>query len=105
MGPLTILMMSAFFKTGTKSMAASTCSMIRSRSDSKKASLSHVQLFATPWTVARQAPLWDFPAEIKAGGGYPIGGRYPVAHYFNPVNHYTRAGASCPAASCPGWPD
>ena len=35
MGPLTILMMSAFFKTGTKSMAASTCSMIRSRSDSK----------------------------------------------------------------------
>ena len=35
MGPLTILMMSAFFKTGTMSMAASTCSMIRSRSDSK----------------------------------------------------------------------
>ena len=27
-------------------------------------SLSHVQLFATPWPVARQAPrLWDFPGK------------------------------------------
>lgn len=35
MGPLTILMMSAFFKTGIISMAASRWSVIRSRSDSK----------------------------------------------------------------------
>ena len=26
-------------------------------------SLSHVQLFVTPWTVAHQASLWDFPLE------------------------------------------
>ena len=26
-------------------------------------SLSHVRLFATPWTVACQAPLWDSPGK------------------------------------------
>ena len=30
----------------------------------KVKSLSHVSLFATPWTVAYQAPrLWDFPGK------------------------------------------
>ena len=31
-------------------------------------SLSRVQLFATPWTVARQAPLWNSPCK-NAGVG------------------------------------
>ena len=30
--------------------------------------LSHVWLFATPWTVAFQAPLWESPGK-KAGVG------------------------------------
>ena len=30
----------------------------------KVKSLSHVRLFATPWTVAYQAPLSDFPGKI-----------------------------------------
>ena len=31
-------------------------------------SLSHVQLTATPWTVALQALLWDFPGKNAAMG-------------------------------------
>ena len=34
-------------------------------------SLSHVQLFATSWTVACQAPLsWDFPGKNTGVGRY-----------------------------------
>ena len=35
----------------------------------KVRSLSHVQLFVTPWTVAYQAPLWNFPGK-STGLGY-----------------------------------
>ena len=36
----------------------------------KQKSLGHVQLFATPWTVACQAPLpWDSPGK-NTGVGY-----------------------------------
>ena len=31
-------------------------------------SLSRVWLFATPWTVAHQAPLWDFPGKNTGVG-------------------------------------
>ena len=34
----------------------------------KVKSLSCVQLFATPWTVAQQAPLWDFPGNNTGVG-------------------------------------
>ena len=31
--------------------------------------LSHVPLFVTPWTIARQAPLlWNFPVKNTGGG-------------------------------------
>ena len=36
---------------------------------SKKQSLSRVQLFATPWTVARLLCPWDFPGK-NTGVGY-----------------------------------
>ena len=29
---------------------------------------SRVQLFATPWTIAHQAPLWDFPGKNTGVG-------------------------------------
>ena len=41
---------------------------------------SRVRLFATPWTVARQAPLcpWDFPRqEYWSGLPYPTPGDLP----------------------------
>ena len=31
-------------------------------------SLSHVRLFAAPWTVAHQPPLWDFPGKNTGVG-------------------------------------
>ena len=30
--------------------------------------LSHARLFATPWTGAHQAPLWDFPGKNSGVG-------------------------------------
>ena len=33
--------------------------------------LSHVRLFATPWIVVHQAPLWDFPGK-NTGVGCPF---------------------------------
>ena len=39
------------------------------RSERKCQSLSHVQLFATPWTVAHQVPLWNSPGK-NAGVGF-----------------------------------
>ena len=43
-------------------------------------SLSHVQLFATPWTVARQAPLsMGFPKqEYSSGLPFPSPGDLPT---------------------------
>ena len=41
--------------------------------------LSHVQLFATPWTVARQAPLsmGFFRQECWSGLPFPLPGNLP----------------------------
>ena len=46
---------------------------------SKGKSLSHVQLFATPWTVARQAPLsMGFSRqEYWSGSPFPSPGDFP----------------------------
>ena len=33
---------------------------------------SHVQLFATPWTVAHQAPLWDSPGKNTGVGCHAL---------------------------------
>ena len=43
-------------------------------------SLSHVQLFVTPWTVAQQAPLsMGFPRqENRSGLPFPIPGDLPT---------------------------
>ena len=35
-------------------------------------SLSRVRLFATPWTVAYQAPLWDFPGKNTGVGCHAL---------------------------------
>ena len=42
-------------------------------------SLSHVQLFATPWTIARPAPLpMGFPShEYQSGLPFPSPGNLP----------------------------
>ena len=34
--------------------------------------LSRVQLFVTPWTVARQAPLWDSPGKSTGVGCHAL---------------------------------
>ena len=34
----------------------------------KVKSLIHVRLFSTPWTVAYQAPPWDFPSKNTGVG-------------------------------------
>ena len=38
-------------------------------------SLSHVQLFAIPWTIARQAPLWNSPSKNTGGVAMPFSRR------------------------------
>ena len=52
------------------------CSRVKMTQDSEVKSLSHVQLFATPWTVAHQAPLsMGFPRqEYWSGQPFPSPG-------------------------------
>ena len=45
---------------------------------------SHVQLFATPWTVAHQAPLWDSPRKnTRVGCHFLLQGIF-LTHGLNP---------------------
>ena len=49
----------------------------------KVKSLTHVQLFATPWTAAYQAPHpWDFPGKSSGVGCHCLLPQYPTSLLF-----------------------
>ena len=55
--------------------------------------LSHVQLFATPWTVAHQVPLWNFPGNNTGMGcHYLLQGIFLIqgSKLCLPVSHISR---------------
>ena len=58
--------------------------------------LSHfccVLLFATPWTVARQAPLWDSPGKNTGVGCYSLLQGIFLTQRLNSGLHLTHQGS------------
>ena len=54
-------------------------------------SLSCVQLFVTPWTVAHQTPLWYFPDNIQEWVAIFFSRAYSWIHYLTCFSHNGRS--------------